>query len=197
MTPEGIRSVLTRAPEPWVTSFIALCDEKIPDKNERAMLLAQLAHESAEFTRLEENLNYSAERLSQVWPRRFPTPRDAAGYAHNPEALANRVYANRLGNGDVTSGDGWKFRGRGPIQLTGRSNYAAAASGAGFDFVNHPELLCQPEGGLASAYWFWVTNRCAGAAREGNVAVVTQKINGGQLGLEQRKALYTQLLAVV
>lgn len=195
---EQLQSVLPKAPEPWLNGYINLClHANITDVNEQAMFLAQLAHESAQFTRLEENLSYSAERLSQVWPRRFPTPAAASPYAREPELLGNFVYANRLGNGPVASGDGWKFRGRGAIQLTGRLNYETAAQGTGLSLLDDPSLLCQPGPGLEVAFWFWDTHKCRAAAREGNLGYVTQRINGGLIGIEQRRALYNQILAAI
>lgn len=118
----------------------------------KAAFLAQISVESADFNNTEENLNYSAERLHKVWPRRFPTIDSVKPYAHNSEALGNHVYANRLGNGDEASGDGYLFRGRGLIQTTGRSNYRATG------YENRPEDLANPSVAADSAAQFWSSN---------------------------------------
>ena len=148
---------------------------------------AQLAHESVGFTRVEENMNYSAKRLLQVFPGCFD---DAAAqeYAHQPERIASRVYANRMGNGDEASGDGWNFRGRGYMQLTGRSNYLAYAR-SGYcvgDLMSHPEWLCDSPGRMKSAMWFWMKSGCNRLADADDVKGVTRKINGGYNGLADR-----------
>lgn len=162
-----------------------------------AAFLAQVAHESGQLTRLQENLNYSAKRLMQVWPKRFPTPEKAARYEKNPEKLANHVYAGRLGNGDEASGDGWCFRGRGLIQLTGRGNYRAAGRGIGLALEQQPGLLEQPEAAALSAAWFWEShglneladNRSNDDDNE-DFKTITRRINGGTVGLKERLALW-------
>src|SRR5258706_10657065 len=116
-----------------------------------AAFLAQIVHESGNLQNLEENLRYSAKRLREVWPKRFPDGATAEAYAGNAEKLANRVYAGRLGNGDEASGDGWKYRGRGLIQLTGRSNYAACKAALDLDVVRSTDLLLEPPGPARSA----------------------------------------------
>lgn len=151
-----------------------------------AMLLAQVGHESAGLTRVEENLNYTAQRLMQVWPRRFPSIESAHYYEHAPERLANLVYASRMGNGAYESGDGWRFHGRGPIQLTGANTYRRAAIALNLPLVEQPELLLQPGPGAASAVWFFKDCGADGLDVDG----ATQRINGGQLGLDDRAARY-------
>ncbi len=150
--------------------------------------LAQTVHESAGFTRFVENLNYSASGLKNTWPDRFGLA-NPNRYAHRPELIANHVYANRMGNGDEASGDGWKFRGRGMIQLTGHDNYDAFSKHSGLDAVNNPDLLSTVEGAAESAAWFWLERHINKPADEDDVVTVTKLINGGTLGLDERKHL--------
>ena len=153
-----------------------------------AHFLAQTAHESAGFTRFGENLNYSASGLKNTWPDRFRLA-NPNRYAHHPELIASHVYANRMGNGDEASGDGWKFRGRGMIQLTGRDNYAAFSKHSGKDAIQDPDLLSTVEGAAESAAWYWLERHINNAADEDDVVTVTKLINGGTLGLDERKRL--------
>lgn len=148
--------------------------------------LGQLHHESAGLTRLVENLNYSAERLVQVWPSRFPNLIAAQPYARNPEKLAERTYGGRLGN--TTAGDGFRFRGRGFVQTTGRANYAAAARATGLDLLNDPDLLMKPAGAARAAGVFWRDHGLNALADADKVEAITRAINGGLLGLDDRKA---------
>jgi putative chitinase len=160
-----------------------------------AGFLSQCAHESSRFRVTQENLNYGASRLVQVWPKRFDGKR-AVECDHKPERIANIVYADRLGNGPEASGDGWRFRGRGFIQLTGRSNYEAFEKATGVCAVSSPDLLIEPGGAAVSAAWFWSKNGLNKLADAGDVVGMTKRINGGTLGLEERKKLYAQALAV-
>lgn len=168
-----------------------------------AAFLAQVAHESGQLTRLTENLNYSAKRLMQVWPKRFPTMEKAARYEKNPQKLANLVYAGRLGNGDEASGDGWRFRGRGLIQLTGRGNYRAAGRGIGLELEQQPDLLEQPEAAALSAAWFWQSHGlneladCQGNDDSEDFTTITRRINGGTVGLKERLALWERAKQVL
>lgn len=181
---------------PWVPHVEAVIAEAQLNRPVRlAMWLAQCGHESRGFTALEENLNYSAEALARTWPKRFPTPAEAESYARHPEAIANRVYGGRMGNGPEASGDGWRFRGRGLIQLTGRANYTACAAALGLDCVAHPELLAEHRGAALSAAWFWKTRKLV--ALGGDVAAVTRVINGGTNGLAGREILYRRALAAL
>ena len=153
-----------------------------------AAFLAQCGHESADFTVLRENLNYSAKGLHATWPTRFISEDAAVPYNRNPEAIANKVYSSRLGNGDEASGDGWLYRGRGAIQLTGKANYKTFAESIGRtleDTVAYTETL---EGAVESAAFFWNLNNLNTLADERNITAMTKKINGGTLGLEERKA---------
>jgi len=158
-----------------------------------AAFIAQAAYESSDFRRLVENLNYSAERLTKVWPKRFPTLSFARKYENNPAKLANYVYSNRLGNGDETSGDGWKFRGRGIFQLTGRSNYRAAGKALRVDLENNPDYLEEPELAALSAGWYWSSRGLNELADgdddngEDDIIQITLRINGALTGLASRK----------
>ena len=158
----------------------------IDTPEQQASFLGQCGHESAGFTALVENLNYKAESLCKVWPKRFPSLEMAQPYHRNPEAIANHVYANRMGNGDEDSGDGWNFRGRGLIQLTGRDNYRACGEALGADLESDPDLVSQPMYAALSAGWFWHKNHLNNIAQD--ITAVTKKINGGTHGLEDRVA---------
>lgn len=163
----------------------------------QAAFLAQVLLESSEFHQLQEALSYSAERLHQVWPQRFPNLEVAAAYSHNPQKLANHVYAGRMGNGDEASGDGWKYRGRGLIQLTGRSNYELFSRAMAVDALTNPDLLQAPAGAALSAGWFWrsrglneLADQTGGADGEAHFEALTRRINGGITGLPQRRAYW-------
>ncbi|MFB9994064.1 glycoside hydrolase family 19 protein [Deinococcus oregonensis] len=150
-----------------------------------AHILAQLAHESG-FMPVAENLNYSAKRLPQVWPSRFKTLASAQAYAGNPAALGNFVYAGRLGNGGPESGDGYRYRGRGMIQLTGRENYRTYGKIIGFDLERDPDLLLQYGVSALAAGAFWKAHNLNRWADADDVAGVTRIINGGLHGLAER-----------
>ena len=164
-----------------------------------AAFLAQAAHESIGFTRLQENLSYSTpERLMEVFKGRFTGLADAAQYLRQPEKLANRVYANRLGNGDGSSGDGWRFRGRGLFQLTGRANYMAAGDGLGTDYKANPDLVAEPPDAAFTAAWYWAVGNLNAMADVGQIDVITRRINGpAMLGADERRALYQRFLQVL
>lgn len=161
---------------------------RITDPLEVSHFLAQTAHESAGFTRTTENLNYSAVRLLQVFPKYFDGS-NAEEYAGNPAAIASRVYADRMGNGPEESTDGWAFRGRGYLQLTGRANYTAFDATVNDDVVARPELVATKYP-MLSAGWFWNSRGLKGAAEQGSspavVEAVTRLINGGNIGLDDR-----------
>jgi putative chitinase len=158
--------------------------------------LAQCAHESGGFTALHENLNYRAETLSKVWPKYFPAD-VAAHYAHNQEAIANRAYANRMGNGDEASGDGFRYCGRGLIQLTGKDNYQAFADSLQMAVEDVPAFLQTFEGAIQSACWFWESNNLNQFADSGDIKTMTKRINGGTLGLEDRMMHYNKALQIL
>lgn len=154
-----------------------------------AAFVAQTAHESARFVRLEENLNYGAAGLLATWPKRF-TPEDAQRCARHPELIANKVYASRMGNGDDASGDGWLFRGRGLIQVTGRANYAACGAALGLMLTVNPDLLATPQYAALSAGWFWDSRGLNDLADSGHFVNLTMKINGGLNGIGERTELW-------
>lgn len=168
----------------------AMASFGILDTPSRAgMFLAQAIHESAELSRVVENLGYNAKGLQRVFPRYFPFPQDAEAYAGKPERIANRVYANRMGNGDEASGDGWRFRGRGLGQLTGRSGYqlcSRALFGKDSVLLEQPELLEQPDLAAKSFAWYWANKGLNGVADAGDFERVSRIINGGINGLSER-----------
>lgn len=162
-----------------------------------AAFLAQVGHESGQLTRLVENLNYSARGLAATWPSRYlgadGQPNALAQrLARNPRAIANNAYASRNGNRDEASGDGWRYRGRGLLQITGRANYHAAGAGLGQPLEQEPELLEQPEWAAISAAWWWSTHGLNELADRGDFAAITRRINGGMNGQVERLALWEQ-----
>lgn len=166
-----------------------------------AAFVSQCAHESMDFNALKENLNYREETLLKVFPRYFgPGKRNAAEYARNPEKIANYVYmdefrTSKLGN--TQPGDGWRFRGRGLKQLTGRDNYTRFAKDYDLTAEEAAVWVETKEGALASALWFWNTNKLNAIADTGNVAALTKKINGGDIGLADRQARYAKAMAAL
>lgn len=171
----------------WHTALtLILPDYEINTTHRIAAFIAQCAHESAEFTAIKENLNYRATSLRRVFKKYFPTDELAEQYAHNPEMIANRVYANRMGNGDEDSGDGFRYCGRGLIQLTGKNNYSAFAASLEMPLEDVPEYLATFEGAVQSAAWFWETNNLNKFADAEDILGLTKRINGGTIGLEDR-----------
>jgi len=193
--------------ERWVEAVAAACQEfgiKTPQRI--AGFLSQCAHESGGFERLQENLNYSADGMAGIWPKRFavlgpdgkPAKKDgknqpnkfALALHRKPEMIANVVYSGRMGNGPTESGEGWLYRGRGLKQLTGKDNHRACSAGLGVDLVANPDLLLEPIYAARSAAWFWSTNNCNKFADAGDIEGLTKKINGGLIGIEDRKKRY-------
>ena len=150
-----------------------------------AHFLAQCGHESGGFKVVSENLNYSAAGLQSIFKKYF-TPESAKEYQRKPEKIANIVYANRMGNGPQASGEGYKFRGRGLIQLTGKSNYSGFATDSGITIDEAVAYLSTPEGAVESAAWFWNKNGLNALADKDDVTAVTKRINGGTIGLDDR-----------
>ena len=161
----------------------------------QAAFIGQCQHESGNFKLLEENLHYSAASLMRVWPSRFPDVDVANQYANNPEKIANKVYGGRMGN--TEEGDGWKYHGRGLIQLTGKENYGNCGSGIGVDLLSDPNLLVTPEYAALSAGWFWRKRDLNSLADSGDIETMTKRINGGLIGLEDRKAKIAKALSVL
>ena len=172
-------------------------DYSIDSVDRLACFLAQTTHESGGFTVLEESLNYSVDRLAAVWPARFSDPNVARMYAHNPERLANYVYANRMGNGGPESGDGFRFRGSGIIQLTGRANMTKFARAFGITLESAPDLLKTVDGAVLGACWFWSENNLNALADARDHLRLTKKINGGILGLDDRIAKFYKIVKVL
>lgn len=173
-----------------LNSLIADSDFGLNSIYRQAAFLAQTGHESANFQAVSENLNYSQRALLSVFKKYFPTEDLAAAYARQPEKIANRVYGNRMGNGPEESGDGWKFRGRGLIQLTGKNNYEACASELYINLIEEPEWLETPQGAVQSALWYWNKNDLNSYADREDLRGMTRVINGGYHGFADRIARY-------
>ena len=162
-----------------------------------AGFLAQCGHESLGFTVLSENLNYGAAGLKTVFGKYFKTT-DPLQYERNPEKIANHVYCNRMGNGDEASGDGWKYRGRGPIQITGKNNYTSFSADMGIDVMASPDMVATNKRvALLSAIWFWNKNDLNTIADNNDIKGMTQRINGGVNGLAERTKLYNKALGIL
>lgn len=151
-----------------------------------AAFLAQTSHESGGYALLEENLSYKPETIRRVWPKRFPTVESAQPYARNPEALANKVYGGRMGNGPEESGEGYFYRGRGILQITGKNNYQEFANYAGIAVEDAPGYIETPRGAVHSACWFWTVNDLNPYADVEDFEEMTKRINGGLLGIDDR-----------
>lgn len=164
---------------------------EINTKHRIAAFLAQVGHESGRLSKVVENLNYSADALLRTWPSRF-TPELAAKLARSPEQIANTVYGGRMGN--TNPGDGWRYRGRGLIQITGKNNYRACGDALGVDLLASPELLEKPSNACMSAAWFWSINRLNSLADDFNIDSITRRINGGNNGAEDRRKIYARAL---
>jgi len=199
LTQEQLGQIIPGNPyvDHWYNALAQACpDYDINTPQRLAAFLAQCGHESGGFTAIKENLNYQAASLCRVWPRYFNAD-NANDYAHNQEKIANRAYGGRMGNGDEASGDGYRFCGRGLIQLTGRSNYQAFADSIQEDINNLPDYLATFEGCVQSACWFWEANNLNKWADEGNIEQMTKIINGGTLGIEDRTARYKKALQIL
>lgn len=162
-----------------------------------ASFIAQCSHESGHFQKLVENLNYGITGLVKTWPKRFTTPEQANKYARQPEMIANYVYANRLGNGDESSGDGWKYRGRGLIQLTGKYNYQKFADTVEMDLEQVTRYLETKQGAAEAACLFWKNNKLNSYADVGDIRGMTKVINGGYIGLPEREENYRKALNIL
>ena len=201
--------------EKWLQPIIETCVEfEINTPQRIAAFLAQTSHESGGYTMLTENLNYKAATLAACWPNRFAEmgpnkkpKKDAKGaliptkvalsIEKKPELIANMVYSSRMGNGPPQSGEGWKYRGRGAKQLTGKDNYKRCGEALGVDLLGNPDLLLEPLYAARSAGWFWKVNNLAPLADEGNIKEMTKKINGGYIGLEARQSLYNKIMSAI
>lgn len=203
LTVNQLKQMLPR--NPYVADWHEALSQLLPDYDINtprriAAFVAQCAHESGGFMVLKENLNYRWETLRKIWPKHFPTDAIAKDYASRLDRqrhIANRAYANRMGNGDEASGDGSKFLGRGLIQLTGRSNYQAFANSLEMNIDDVPEYLATFEGAAQSACWFWESNNLNRFADKGDIKGLTKAINGGFIGLEDRIKHYNHALHIM
>jgi putative chitinase len=187
---------------PYLDNWLEALNEILPeyeiDTPKRvAAFIAQCAHESGGFRALKENLNYRAESLLKIFPKYFKTLTEANAYARQPEKIANKIYGGRMGNGNEASGDGFRYCGRGLIQLTGKENYTWFAESLEMDLADVPEYLQTFEGAVQSACWFWETNNLNQWADKGDILTMTKRINGGTIGLEDRKKHYEHALHVL
>ena len=190
---------------PYIDNWHQALSQLLPDydintSNRIAAFVAQCAHESGGFMVLKENLNYKAASLRKLFSKYFHNDDIANEYASKPnkqEAIANRIYANRMGNGDEASGDGYKYCGRGLIQLTGKSNYTAFADSLEIDPEEASQYLATFEGAAQSACWFWETNNLNQWADKGDIVTLTKRINGGTIGLDDRIKHYEHALHVL
>ena len=186
---------------PYVDQWYKAISEILPEyeintPQRVAAFLAQCAHESGGFIFLKENLNYRAASLRKVFPKYFPDDATAATYANKPQMIANRVYANRMGNGDEASGDGWRYCGRGLIQLTGKNNYTFFAASLDIPVEEASEYLETFEGAVQSGCFFWEQNKLNQWADTGDILTLTKRINGGTIGLEDRIKHYNHALHI-
>ena len=186
-----------KSPDMLVNLFDNILNQSGINTKERVcMFLAQCGHESGGFTLTVENLNYGAKGLLSTFPKYFKNVNEAILYERKPEKIANKVYANRMGNGPESSGDGWKYRGRGFIQLTGKSNYEAFSKDMDIDTVNNPDLVKDDLSiAIRSAVWFWNKNNLNSYCDKGDFIGLTKRINGGTNGLSDREAKYKKLIS--
>ena len=200
LTLDQLKQLLPK--NPYVDNWHQALSQLLPDYDintpERiAAFVAQCSHESGGFTALKENLNYRAVTLRKIFPKYFPTDDLANAFAGKPEMIANRVYANRMGNGDEASGDGFRYCGRGLIQLTGKSNYQAFADSLEMNVEDVPDYLSTFEGAAQSACWFWENNNLNQWADKGDILTLTKRINGGTIGLEDRIKHYEHAMHIL
>ena len=202
ITQEQLQSCIGNNPhlEGWTEALNKILPDYDINTPERvSAFIAQCAHESGNFTALHENLNYRAVTLRKIFPKYFPNDAIAEQYAGQPnkaELIANRVYASRMGNGDEASGDGYRYCGRGLIQLTGKENYSWFAASLEMPVEEVPEYLQTFEGAVQSAAWFWETNNLNQWADKGDILTLTKRINGGTIGLDDRIKHYNHALHV-
>ena len=187
---------------PYLDNWLEALNEILPEyeintPKRVAAFIAQCAHESGGFRALKENLNYKAESLVRVFPKYFKTLAEAKQYEKKPEKIANKIYGGRMGNGPESSGDGFRYCGRGLIQLTGKENYTWFAESLEMPLEDVPEYLQTFEGAVQSACWFWETNNLNQWADKGDILTLTKRINGGTIGLEDRIKHYNHALHVL
>lgn len=203
LTLDQLKQLLPKNPyvQHWHTALSQLLpDYEINTSRRIAAFIAQCSHESAGFTALKENLNYRWQTLRKLFPKYFPTDELAQQYASLPnkqEAIANRIYGGRMGNGPEETGDGYRYCGRGLIQLTGKSNYTWFAASLGITVEEAAEYLGTFEGAAQSACWFWETNKLNQWADAGDMVTLTKRINGGTIGLDDRIKHYEHALHIL
>ena len=200
MTLDQFNAIVPNNPyaEHWVEALNKIWpDYDITTSQRQAAFIGECCVESAMFTAIQENLNYRPESLMKLWHSHFPTEEIAQQYGHNPEKIANRAYANRMGNGSEESGDGWKFCGRGLIQLTGRDNYQAFADSVQMNVDDVPAFLATFEGAVQSACFFWENANLNALADQGNIDHISHIINGGTIGQDERRQHYQRALQVL
>jgi putative chitinase len=198
-TKQQLKEMIPKNPyvDQWYEALSEILPEyEITTQQRVAAFLAQCAHESGNFVFLKENLNYKAASLRRVFPKYFPDDATAARYAGKQEMIANRIYANRMGNGDEASGDGWRYCGRGLIQLTGKNNYTFFAGSLDIPVEEASEYLQTFEGAVQSACFFWDQNKLNQWADKGDILTLTKRINGGTIGLEDRIKHYEHALHI-
>lgn len=194
LTEEQLQSIMPEAKPENIHLYYPALIEVLPEYGidtplRQAHFIAQIAHESGSFKYRAENLNYSAKALRAVFGKYFTDEQQAIDYARQPEKIANRVYANRLGNGDEQSGEGWKYRGRGLILITGKSNYETCGKAIELDLVDNPDQVADSAGvAVAAACWFWNSRYLNKYADKDDIKAITKRINGGLHGLEERQS---------
>jgi putative chitinase len=194
-----LKAICPKTPDATLQRYVDPLNEvaeyyELNTRERLAGFVAQCAHESGAFLFTKENLNYGAKGLMGTFKKYFPTEEIAKQYERQPERIANRVYANRMGNGDEASGDGFRFCGRGLIQLTGKSNYQRFANDLGVSIEECVAYMETPEGAVASAGWFWDNNNLNQYCDSNDFVTLTKRINGGTIGLEDRQHHYQQVL---
>ena len=200
LTLDQLKQLLPK--NPYVDHWHHALSQLLPDYDINtpqriAAFVAQCSHESGGFVALKENLNYRAVTLRKIFPKYFPTDDLANAFAGKPEMIANRVYASRMGNGDEASGDGFRYCGRGLIQLTGKSNYQSFADSLEMNVEDVPDYLSTFEGAAQSACWFWESNNLNQWADKGDILTLTKRINGGTIGLEDRIKHYDHAMHIL
>jgi putative chitinase len=201
-TEDAVRQLIPKVKnfDEWYSNLLNILPEyDIDTSNRVAAFMAQCGHESGGFTLMQENLNYSAKGLRGTFGKYFPNDAVAKLYERKPQMIANRVYANRMGNGDEASEEGWYFRGRGIVQITGKNNYTKCSQSL-FEsnvLVENPDLLLETEYAIHSACWFWSAARLNELADIGDMKTMTKRINGGFIGLEDRINHYNHAIEIL
>jgi putative chitinase len=202
LTTDKLLQIMPKCPTDQADSYVANMNScfaaaQINTKLRVAAFLSQAAVETNELQSFVENLNYSAQLLMKIWPHRFPTLDIANQYAHHPQKIANSVYSNRLGNGSPESNEGWAYRGRGILQITGKDNYADASQVSGIDLVADPDKAADPQYMFAIAVDYWTKNQINALADQDDIKAVSEAVNGGDTGLADRMRYYNLAKSVL